>query len=73
MTSIRWPNERVIENWHDINEKARRERIAIAAMQGLLAVEAQDGTPFLYEELARDAVNMADALIKVLDEPKEQG
>lgn len=70
MTSIRWPNEG--QNWTDFNEKSRRERIATAAMIGLLGIEAQDREPFLYEDLARDAVSMADALIKVLDEPKEQ-
>lgn len=46
----------------------RRERIATAAMQGLLSSVAIDLFP---GELARDAVDYADALIKELDEPKE--
>jgi len=63
-------------NWGSLGEALakqtradRRERIAIAAMQGMLA--ADDGTPFLYEELAQDAVKLADALMAELDKGKK--
>lgn len=53
-----------------IDKKARRERIATAAMQGLLAGEPHDdATPFA--QLAQDAVEMADALITELDKENE--
>lgn len=47
----------------------RRERIATAAMQGILSSESSR-LPYLYEDIASDAVNMADALIAVLDRDK---
>lgn len=46
-----------------IRQKDRRERIAVAAMQGLLAGE-RGGEPYL----ARLAIEQADVLIKALDE-----
>ena len=58
MTSIRWAVD---------DKKARRERIAIAAMQGMLAAESGD-THDAFEDMAMYAVNMADALIAKLDE-----
>ena len=56
MTSLRWPTE----------DKARRERIAVAAMQGLLSSVEID-QEFTYSDVASDAVQMADALIAELD------
>ena len=46
----------------------RRERIATAALQGMLADPARDGNP---KDFAKYAVQYADALIAELDEPKE--
>lgn len=45
----------------------RRERIATAAMQGLLAADR----PGRFCDFAEDAVAFADALIAELDKPKE--
>ncbi len=45
----------------------RRERIAIAAMQGMLAAESGN-TDVSFRDMAMYAVNMADALIEELDE-----
>ena len=56
MTSLRWPTE----------DRARRERIAVAAMQGLLSSVEID-QEFTYSDVASDAVHMADALIAELD------
>lgn len=58
MTSLRWPVEG--------DEKTRRERIAVAAMQGLLSSIEVD-QEFTYSDVALDAVRMADALIEELD------
>lgn len=50
----------------------RRERIAIAALQGLLASSEPDaGLALAYEEAAVAATRYADALITALDAPKE--
>lgn len=49
---------------------SRRERIAIAAMQWLLAAERPSGAEFGYrsfEDIAGDAVALADHLIEALD------
>lgn len=67
MTSIRWPNE----GWTDFHDKTRRERIATAAMQGLIATDGYGVAASTV--LAQDAVKLADALIAELDKPKEQG
>jgi hypothetical protein len=58
MTSLRWPTE--------VDSKARRERIAVAAMQGLLSSVEID-QEFTYSDVAFDAVKMADALIAELE------
>lgn len=55
MTSLRWPVEG--------DDKARRERIATAALAGL--VQAIPHAP--NEVLAQQAVGLADALIAELD------
>ena len=47
----------------------RRERIATAALQGLMADESHGDTTF--PRLAKIAVKAADALIAELDKPKE--
>lgn len=54
----------------EADEKVRRERIAIAAMTGILASQK---TPFQFshEAMADDAVQMADALIERLDGAKK--
>ena len=46
----------------------RRERIATAALQGLLSCPNNAGSPKAY---ALDAVAQADALIAKLDKPEE--
>lgn len=53
-----------------ITAKWRRERIAVAAMTGILASQK---TPFQFshEAMADDAVQMADALIERLDGAKK--
>jgi hypothetical protein len=48
--------------------KVRRERIATAALQGLLASDADDGHSVAFT--AGDAVRIADALIEALDRPE---
>lgn len=45
----------------------RRERIAIAAMQGMISANVHGDLVF-FADFARDAVNQADALIAQLDE-----
>ena len=62
MTTLRWPTE--------IDDKARRERIAVAALQGILATDnkAVGWTP---EDAAHDAVLLADALIEELDKERQ--
>ena len=63
MASIVWNSELINQ---------RRERIAIAAMQGVLARRRlQDG--FVPEDVARDAVAMADALVAELNKEKSGG
>ena len=47
----------------------RRERIATAALQGLMADQSHGDTTF--SRLAKIAVKAADALIEELDKPKE--
>lgn len=59
MTSVKWTD--VIDS-----DKARRERIATAAMQGML----QQFSHMPNETLARQAVALADALIAELDKEK---
>ena len=49
----------------------RRERIATAALQGLLSGPLPDKST--YEQVTRHAVYCADALITELDKPKEGG
>lgn len=62
MTTLRWPV--------DGDHKARRERIAIAALQGIVAADKQaDG--WTAKDAAHDAVLLADALIKELDKEKQ--
>lgn len=50
----------------EADEKVRRERIAVAAMQGLLAARppGRDLDPYF---IARDAIEFADSLIEELD------
>lgn len=72
MTSIVWDTvtEESRQKAHELFElrdrKARRERIATAAMQGLL----QQFSHKANETLARQAVGLADALIAELDKEK---
>ena len=54
----------------DREHRDRRERIATAAMAGMLADHTTSGTKADYAFLA---VNFADALIAELDKPKEGG
>ena len=63
MTSIRW------ETHGDEWKKARRERIATAALAGL--VQAMPRAP--NEVLAQQAVGLADALIAELDKGASGG
>lgn len=75
-----WTNRLLVENRKlkaVRNQEARRERIATAAMQGLLAGDTPDGDdlrsfPRFDSESPADiadyAVNFADALIAKLDE-----
>jgi hypothetical protein len=53
----------------EIRHRDRRERIATAALQGLMADESHGDTTF--PRLAKIAVKAADALIAELDKPKE--
>ena len=55
---------------------SKREYAAIMAMQGILANSFNDGTnkPLYhasFEEIAKMAVNQADALLKALETPKQ--
>lgn len=59
MTSLRWPTE--------VDSKARRERIATAAMQAVIAV----APAMPNETIARQAVGLADALIAELEKAGE--
>ena len=52
----------------EIRHRDRRERIATAAMQGMLADPARDCSA---KYLAKYAMEYADALIAELDKPKE--
>ena len=54
----------------DREHRDRRERIATAALQGLLAAPYAGNE---YEYLSRQAVEAADALIAELNKPKEGG
>jgi hypothetical protein len=65
-------------NWGSLGEALakqtradRRERIAIAAMQGMLAAEPQDDEPYDNALLAQHAVSLADALIAELDKDQK--
>jgi hypothetical protein len=70
VTSIRWPNE-PYAGWSAARE-ARRERIATAAMQGILAgLYADPSATAIPGQIATSAVEYADALIAKLD--KEEG
>jgi hypothetical protein len=60
MISIRWETHG--GEW----KKARRERIAAAAMQGLIRIMSAAPN----DVIARQAVNLADALIAELDKEK---
>lgn len=59
METVKWKAEQA--------RRERRERIATAAMQGLLASDAVGEV----ERFARAAVKFADALIAELDETQE--
>lgn len=64
MTSIRWglPPE------SPDTKKARRERVAVAAMQGLLAASTgPDGCAYDVALVVENAVELADALLAELD------
>lgn len=53
----------------DLYLQQRRERIAAAALQGLLSYRSHSGPREAY---AQDAVAYADALIAELDKPEEE-
>ena len=55
----------------DREHRDRRERIATAAMQGILSCGLVER--ILYDDLATASVRAADALIAELDKPKEGG
>jgi len=65
-----------ITDWHELNRELsalkydRRERIAMAAMQGLLSDPECGLEP---ELLAKEAVHYADALIAKLEKEKKNG
>lgn len=65
------------ENFYDNGEedreelKQRRERIATAAMQGILSNPALVGPNGVCRDVEVEAIMQADALIKALDEVKE--
>lgn len=72
MTSMRWPTEG--QHWAISDTKARRERIAVAAMQGLLASLGGRTRPdYTADDLAHDALACADALIVGLDKGRSDG
>jgi hypothetical protein len=59
----------------DQSAKERRERIATAAMAGMLAnpkVADLHGGPLAPDQYADDAISWADALIAALDAPKTE-
>lgn len=58
-----WPS---VERMEQEAKAARRERIATAAMQGLLTSETTDDC-YVEGELVKHAVSLADALIAELD------
>lgn len=59
MTTLRWPTE--------IDDKARRERIAVTVMPAIVRI--MPAAP--NEDIARQAVGLADALIKELDKERQ--
>lgn len=75
MSSLVWTTitEEVKNNAHELYElrerKARRERIATAAMQGILSGNTLQ-RHFTAEDIAHDALVLADALIAELDKEK---
>lgn len=54
------------QEYAEIHRRDRRERIAVAAMQGMLASSCLEATTSC-REMAEEAVAMANALIRVLD------
>lgn len=54
----------------EMEEQERRERIATAALQGLLASNSEEAY-FSAKNAAKEAVKAADALIKELDREQE--
>lgn len=69
MSIFNWPDlapdlSKMREAYH----RDRRERMATAALAGMLADPARDGNP---KDFAKYALEYADALIAELDKPKE--
>ena len=61
-----------IKEWETAMQSQRRERIAIAAMQGLLTNTQWLPQHTTWEQIAAYSIRAADALIAELDKPKEQ-
>lgn len=62
-----------IKEWETGMQNQRRERIAAAALQGVLANFTQWLPPdTTWEQIAAYSIRAADALIAELDKPKEQ-
>ena len=62
------PKEAMATTLRQKEHRERRERIATAALAGMLANEERAGT---FEVYAQDAVGVADALIAELDKKEE--
>lgn len=65
----KWTREeqqRLIQAGVELQQKERRERIATAALQGLVTRGGYPAGVF-YQAVTQDAVRMADALIAELD------
>jgi len=64
-----WPRQENIE-WIDALREGRRERIATAALQGILANPKENLTGLDIQWHAQEAVRYADALIAELGKEK---
>lgn len=61
-----------IKEWETAMQNQRRERIATAALQGVLANSQWLPPDTTWEQIAVYSIRAADALIAELDKPKEQ-
>ncbi len=61
-----------IKEWETAMQNQRRERIAAAALQGMLANLQWPPPDTTWEQFSVYSIRAADALIAELDKPKEQ-